>query len=246
MKLAIFKKDKPPGAGWIRWSDYVEVEANSGDSYAGLASGALPQSKYSKKISYYPFGSLHAAQPLTEVDWMNKIESALDLISRNVIGQAVLRNIPKSVIYPFLPWYQNAYSDVHINPAQWDGLSPGSRIDEVLLHELIHRVDQTNVYKDRYNFSFDGTDFLTVNATNVYSCMLGRALRKDHSDFSFLPDEHFRNPKLHYDQQQPNYESAGMHARDLVQVLSTIKGVWNPFVYWAVMEQDNAPLPSIF
>jgi len=234
MKLAIFKRD-PTGTVWTRWSDYAEVEANAGDKYAGLATGALPQSKFSKNISFYPFGSMQAAQPLTEVEWIAKVESALEKLSNNVIGQSVLKNTPNgTVIYPYLPPDKNAYSDVHINPAQWsDDFRPGARIDEVIMHELIHRIDGCGSYQNRYGFMFDGSDFLTVNATNVYSCMLGRGLRKDHHDFLSLPEEHFKNPELHFQQQDSNYQIAASHAWDLVRTLAKVDGVWNPFKYWA-------------
>jgi hypothetical protein len=78
-----------------------------------------------------------------------------------------------------------------------------------------------------------------VNATNVYSCMLGRALRKDHAGFQYLPDEHFRNPKLHWEQQSPNYWAASGTARDLVRTLASVRGVWNPFLYWADAEDTS-------
>jgi hypothetical protein len=135
------------------------------------------------------------------------------------------------IIYPHLPSYKNAWSDVRINPKQWiDDFRPCARVDEILLHELIHVVeDKGDVYEDRWGFMFDKTDFLTVNATNVYSCMLGRALRKDHHDLMHLPDEHFRKPHLHWEQQKPNYFLARESAFDLVRTLAKVTGVWNPF-----------------
>src|SRR5438309_67053 len=77
---------------------------------------------------------------------------------------------------------------------------PGSRADEVLLHEFIHIVDKNySAYTDAQGFAFDGSDFLSVNATNVYSCLLGRGLRKDHHGFNFLPTTYFTTPRKHFD-----------------------------------------------
>jgi hypothetical protein len=234
LKLAVFVNQ---GSGWTRYSEYVEVDSNVADSYAAaFAAGTLPKSRYNKYISFYPFGSMQAYQPMPETEWIDKVEDALGMISRNVIGRAVLRNIRRNVtIYPYLPWYANAWSDVRINPKQWVGdFRPGARVDEILLHELIHVVENNAaVYENRWGFMFDGSDFLTVNATNVYSCMLGRALRKDHHEFKYLPEEHFRNPKLHWEQQTPNYWAASATAGDIVRACAGVEGVWNPFFYWS-------------
>ena len=89
------------------------------------------------------------------------------------------------------------------------------------------------MYENRWGFVFDGEDFLTVNATNVYSCMLGRALRRDHYEFLFMPSEHFRNPDIHWQQQRPNYVLAAKSAPALVEKLKTIQGYWNPFRHLA-------------
>lgn len=232
LKLAIFV-DQRDGHGWKRFSEYINVDSNVADHYAAaFLAGTLPKSRYNNHISFYPFGALQAYQPMSEADWMNKVEDTLGAINRNEIGRAVLRNISIDItIFPYLPAAKNAWSDVHINPQQWTGdFRPGAGVDEILLHELIHRVENNaGGYQDRWGFMFDATDFLTVNATNVYSCMLGRALRKDHHSFMLLPDEHFRNPKLHYNQQKPNYKLAESRVPNLVSTLKNIRGVWNPF-----------------
>jgi hypothetical protein len=233
MKLALFVYDD---SKWKRFSEYVEVDSNVADRFAALSvSGRLPRSHFNNHISFYPFGALQANQPMPESEWMDKIEDALGKVSRNVIGAAVLKGIRKDItIYPYLPADKNAFSDVHINPKQWTTeFRPGANVDEILLHELIHVVENNySMYENRWGFMFDGSDFLTVNATNVYSCMLGRALRKDHHDFLSLPVEHFENPRLHYEQQAPNYMRADASAGDLVDVLRKIEGVWNPFSYF--------------
>ena len=234
MQLAIFFWDVN-GKEWKRYSPYVAVDAVSADTYAAaFASKTLPRSRHNNKISFYPFGSQQALLPMPETDWMTKVEQTLGTLNRNVIGQAVLKSIKKEiVIYPYLPDDKNAYSSVLINPKTWSNdPKPGARVDEVLLHELIHVVENNYAgYQDRYGFQYDKSDFLTVNATNVYSCMLGRALRKDHLDFLYLPEEHFRNPRLHFEQQRPNYSLVDWSAHDVVRALSWVEGVWNPFVW---------------
>jgi hypothetical protein len=247
LKLALFVNQ---GAGWKRYSEYVNVDSNIADIYAAdFLAGTLPKSKHSKHISFYPFGAQQAYQSMTETEWMDKVEDALGKLSKNVIGRTVLRNVYKDVtIYPHLPSHKNAWADIRINPKQWDGdLRPGASVDEILLHELIHVIENNAaVYQDRWGFMFDSTDFLTVNATNVYSCMLGRALRKDHHDFMHLPDEHFRNPRLHWEQQEPNYMLAGGTAGNLVGTLATVQGVWNPFFYWAERFRSLIPGSSFW
>ncbi|MBR0939524.1 hypothetical protein [Bradyrhizobium jicamae] len=235
MKLAIFVVGD--SGSWVRYSEYVEVDSNLGDKWAAkAAAGILNQSSYNSHIKFYPFGAPQGNPSMSEDEWMNKIEETLGTLNRNVIGSCVLRNIRKDiVIHPFLRPYQQAYSSVLINPGQWvTDFRPGARVDEVLLHELIHVIENNaRVYENRYGFTFDSSDFLTVNATNVYSCMLGRGLRKDHGPFEYLPVEHFRNPKLHWEQQSPNYWAASGTAPDLVRVLGEVEGFWNPFSYLA-------------
>jgi hypothetical protein len=239
MKLAIFVYQEN---SWRRFSPYVDVASNLADSYyAAFSAGTLPTSRYNTRISFYPFGAQQAYRPMSEVDWMNKVEDALGMISRNDVGRAVLRNVKKNLtIYPYIPYAKNAWSDVRINPKTWEGdFNPSSSVDEILLHELIHVIENHgNGYEDRWGFMFDGSDFLTVNATNVYSCIRGRALRKDHHAFQYLPDPHFRNPQLHFEQQSPNYFKAAWSARDLVNTLKDIRGVWNPFSYLDAGQPD--------
>ena len=225
------------GAGWKRYSEYLLVLKNEADKYAAaLLDNTLPQSKHHSRIRYYPFGSKHACEPIAETEWMDKLDGALATIKNNPVGNVVLDSISEDiVIYPYIPCKKNANASVQINPRQWDGdFRPGAGLDEVLLHELIHRIEQgSGMYENRWGFVFDGEDFLTVNATNVYSCMLGRALRKDHYEFLFMPSEHFRNPDIHWQQQRPNYVLAAKSAPALVEKLKTIQGYWNPFRHLA-------------
>ncbi|MBV8188092.1 MAG: hypothetical protein JO339_12695, partial [Alphaproteobacteria bacterium] len=86
----------------------------------------------------------------------------------------------------------------------------GGRADEVLLHEFIHVLDnEYSQYIDAMGFQFDGTDFLSVNATNVYSSLLGRRLRLDHHGSLAMPnDPYVINPRQHFDDFRANYDRA--------------------------------------
>jgi hypothetical protein len=223
MKLALFigRSEKAHGqtlVSWQRYSPYVDVVPSA---------RTLQSSKHNKHILFDP----PSDQP---EKWIDKIDKALVQINSISIGQTVLSEIRDELTIRF----QDAGgSQVEGKERQiWlggDGSGPGTGVDEVLLHELIHVAENYySGYEDRYGFTFDKSDFLTVNATNVYSCKLGRALRKDHRQAQFLPQEHFKNPKLHWDQQEPNYKKAGKSFPNLLRTLSQVKGVWNPFSYW--------------
>jgi hypothetical protein len=127
----------------------------------------------------------------------------------------------------------NAFSDISFTPQTWDGTrSPGMRADEILLHEFVHILDnQCTGYTDAKNFRFDGMDFLTINATNVYSCLLQRSLRKDHQGFDFLPIEYITDPRKHFDDFRADYDLAKSAAPQLYDVLKSGSNLWNPFTF---------------
>ncbi len=233
-KLMLMQRN---GTTWRRFStNIVDISWNMADVWEwDFLAGKLPRCKHNAKISYYPFGSSQRRPvPVPEDVWMRSIEHQFDIICANPLGQALVKMIDKDVvIHPWIKSYHNANSAVKFSPQDWSDDGPwGSAPHEILLHELIHVLEGNySGYDDRYGFMFDKSDFLSVNATNVYSCLLGRGLRKDHHEFNKLPDEHFNNPKLHYDQQEPNYDKADSHTPDIVRELQKYRSVWNPFIY---------------
>jgi hypothetical protein len=224
MKLALFIGRSKTEFGqtsvsWQRYSPYVDVVPDV---------PPRPPSKHNKHILFYP----PSDQP---EKWIAKIENGLGQINSISIGQTVLREITDDVTIHYQDFGSEAQKSTSGERTIWlglDGSGPCTGVDEVLLHELIHVVENWySGYEDRYGFVFDKTDFLTVNATNVYSCVLGRALRKDHNTTYPLPVEHFKNPKLHWDQQKPNYKKAADSFPNLLRTLKQVKNVWNPFLY---------------
>ena len=59
---------------------------------------------------------------------------------------------------------------------------------------------------------FNQADFLSVNATNVYSCLRGRALRTDHAGLNPMPRFYFDNPLEHCLLMPFNYGTASASA----------------------------------
>jgi len=137
------------------------------------------------------------------------------------------------VIYPWVPPFANAVSDVTFTPQAYDKeAGPATRADEVLLHEFIHILDgNCSSYIDAQGFKFDNADFLSINAVNVYSCLLGRGLRKDHHERAFLPNEYFTNPRKHFDDFRTDYDRAKAAAPQLYNVLKSGSNLWNPFIF---------------
>lgn len=237
-QIAIFRDASigtPADTNWVQHSAAVTVDQITADHYAqALAAGLLPKYLGNFNIELYPFGALQRTPPLSEQAWLKGVVKTLDTISANPLGRAILGLIKsRVVIHPWVPPFANAMSDVSFTPQSWDKPErPGMRADEVLLHEFIHVLDDDyGGYTDAKGFQFDRADFLSVNATNVYSCLLGRGLRKDHHGHDFLPKEYFTNPRKHFDDLRANYDRAKAAAPQLYNVLRSGSKLWNPFAF---------------
>jgi len=238
-QIAIFRNSnfgKPFDINWVQHSAAVTVDKITADRYAqALVAGTLPKYAGNPNIELYPFGALQRTPPVSEQAWLQGVVKTLDTINANPLGRAILGLVKsRVVIHAWVSPYANALSDITFTPQGWEKTAeyPGMRADEMLLHEFIHVLDNNcSGYTDAQGFQFDSMDFLSINATNVYSCLLGRGLRKDHQGFQFLPNEYFTNPRKHFDDLSVDYDRAKGAAPQLYNVLKSGSKLWNPFIF---------------
>jgi hypothetical protein len=76
---------------------------------------------------------------------------------------------------------------------------------------------------------FSGTDFVTVNGTNVYSITLVRNLRKDHFGFLPMPMRYATDASEHMILFRENYERAFDRNQVLFNLFKNQSASWNPF-----------------
>lgn len=228
-------------SNWVRHStNTAVVDRVYADTSAPLeAKGKLPTYANNSNIRFYSFGSLQRKKPLSQASWQKGVTDTLDKLWANPLGQKVVKLITAPLtIYPYLPMDGNADAEIHFTAQDSEiATDPGDSADETLFHELIHVIENNaGQYKDGHGFAFDGTDFLTVNATNVYSCLLGAALRKDYGDEP-MPRDYFVAPLKHFRDFIGNYKLAKARVPQLYQVLATSSPLWNPFQF----DPNNPP-----
>ena len=134
----------------------MTVDQITADRYAqALVAGTLPKYAGNFNIELYPFGALQRTPPLSEQAWLKGVIKTLDTINANALGRAILGLIKsRVVIHPWVPPYANALGDVTFTPQSWNGERPGTRADEVLLHEFIHVLDNDySSYSDAPGFT---------------------------------------------------------------------------------------------
>lgn len=236
--LAIFRNTNygtPFDDNWVQHSLAVTVTSVVNDHSAKeLADGRLPSYSGNNKIKFYLFGAGQLNPPMKEEDWIKSVTDTLDTIRANALGQKIVQMISSElIIYPWVGSHPNALGDIAFTPRSFNSfLGPGGLKDEVLFHEFIHVIERNfGGYSNAADFKFDGTDFMTVNTTNVYSCLLGRGLRKDHHGFNFLPQEYFDSPRKHFDTFKANYDLAKALVPILYDTLKNASNLWNPFVF---------------
>ncbi len=224
----------PWDGNWVPHAGFVSVSIAADHSARELAGGKLPKYAGNSNISFYPFGSLQQKPPVKEAQWLRSVTDTLDKICANALGKAIVGLVTSPIIiHPWVPNFANATSEVAFSPQTWSTpQGPGSAPDEVLLHELVHVLERNyGGYTDGWGFAFDKSDFMTVNATNVYSCLLGRGLRKDHHGFNFLPQVYFTDPQKHFNDFADNFRRAQAQTPALYNVLKTASNLWNPFKF---------------
>ncbi len=236
-QIAIFVKGGTSAEPkWVRFSEFVTIDEIPSDHWAErLRRGELPSYKGNRNVQFYPFGSLQRQTPLSEADWMAGVTKALDTMCEVKVGAALMALINNPVIiYPWISSHKNANAAVRFTAQDWSGNNPGESADEVIFHELAHVVENRQTpYVDLQGFKFSETDFLSVNATNVYSCLRGRGLRKDHRniDDNYLPEKYFKDPKSHYDDFKANYVIAKANSINICSILARNSKLWNPFIF---------------
>ena len=254
-EVAVFENRgnaNPPD--WVRISEFATVKqvfATEAEKYAKLLKDkALPRSVHNAKISFFPYGSMQRNPPVSGDDWIRSVEATLGQICASALGKRLIGLIDFEVIIQcYISDDINAYNSrrldgwkdyvfrtsvISFSPQTWAATAgnPGERADEVLLHELIHALeDNFSEYTDSADgvLKFDKADFLTVNGTNVYSRLLGRQLRKDHGGFLPMPEPYNSDPERHYKVLQDNYIAAFRNNDRLFMAFSTAGGTWNPF-----------------
>lgn len=211
--------------------------------------GPIEKCKQNSKITLDGTNAVNLTPSKPPADWVTETQQVFDTICSVTLGKSLIDMIKvETIIKPFIPTAKdplNAYSNgrryivagafvIEFTPHIWKSqeMLPGARADEVLLHEFIHMLeDNYDGYKDARDRSlvFDKADFLTVNGTNVYSSMVTRGLRKDHSFFSPLLARYKDNPTEHLVVFRENYDAAFENNSDLVRLFMKQPATWNPF-----------------
>ncbi|WP_254510914.1 hypothetical protein [Anatilimnocola floriformis] len=227
-KIAAFL---PSGGQFTSW---LPVKFVKGDKHATeRAAGKLPRSKHKPNFILDPHGAEQRHPPVKESAWLDAVEANLAKIKANPLGAAVLGGIVRDItITPFISSEQNANSAVTFTPQQWNGAGAGDRADEVLLHELIHVLENNfGGYKDNPadGLQWDDSDFLTVTVSNMYSSLVGRPLRKDHQGFGRMPDGYRLMPSLFKTAQATNFTSVKNRLPAYSRIFAGSSAPWNPF-----------------
>jgi hypothetical protein len=244
-------------SNWVPMSQFAKVRqvaANEVEKYLKqLKDKTLPRSTNNSKISFFPYGSMQRTPPISGDDWVRSVEATLSQICSSTLGKAMIDLIDfELIIQCFISDDLNAYSSgrifqrwthyifttklVTFSPQTWvtTAGSPGERADEVLLHELIHSLeDNFSKYEDSADgvFKYDNADFVTINGTNVYSSLIGRQLRRDHRGFDPMPAPYNTNPEAHHKILLENYIAAQGANDKMFNTLAKAGGTWNPFSF---------------
>ena len=236
----------------VRVAAYEKAQGmDSISSVPGLSYIMLDSYGLSQRVGYFP----------SVLSWKDQVNQVLKNIYSNPLGKALLtaigqkypqrpsrvgmlhREAPhlphhvdptdKLMIRPYLGYDINADSGISFSPDMHNGDLPGSSPEEILFHELVHISDgEFGGYLDGENLTFDGADFFSVNATNVYSSSLNRSLRKDHGGFNFMPVKFASDPAAFAKAFRGNIHRAAVHAPAFHRALAHFDrhGLWNPFL----------------
>lgn len=198
-------------------------------------------SAYAPKLILNPAGAEQGDFKTTGQEWIDGIEKVIKYILANRMGRLIVNSLPGNVdIFPFLSGEQNSKSSgvkyIKFSPKNFSGsLAPGAQPNEQLFHELCHIADgslETYVNltdpQTQINFRYGGSDFFSVNATNVYASMRKRPLRKDWINYKMMPEK-FKDPAVFKALAKPNLDILYSKKTTLYFQISAIDTPWNPF-----------------
>jgi hypothetical protein len=133
----------------------------------------------------------------------------------------------------FSPWIWPDQGGKQCSPA-----AAGADSDAVLLHELVHSfedvsgtIDLNDRYPlgDAYIKTDRMTEFYAILVANLYCSETARPLRKDHQDFSELPDE-IGTSELFYKQYSSGVDKFASTYPDLANTFGSFSEItFNPF-----------------
>lgn len=217
-----------------RYTSWLPIKFVRGDHLAKQRkAGTLPRSAHKSNFILDSHGSLQRKPAVKEADWTKAVEANIAKIKANAIGAGILGGLVRDItITPHISSELNANSAVNFTPQQWNGNAAGNRADEVLLHELIHVLENNfSGYADNPadGLKWDDSDFLTVTVTNMYQSMLGRPLRKDHHGFNVLPANYKTNPATFKAAQAANFTSVQTRLPAYFRIWAASSAPWNPF-----------------
>ena len=214
---------------------------------------AARKSVISPKLTLSPLGKLSMADANK---WIKDVEASVKLVSDNPVGKIVLKYVPDVVVIPdFVDTTCNASSlivqrpttsdgtssvgrTVQFSPSLCNGSGAGDRPDEGLVHELIHQVeDHCSEYKNVPDpahrpdpgFEFDGSDFMTITITNLYSSSYKRPLRKDHASYARLPQSYVSSEVKYFTDFRGNFVSLNRRLSAFYRELIFVEVPWDPF-----------------
>jgi hypothetical protein len=220
--------------GGAQFTGWLPIKFVQGDHYAKQrAAGALPRSQHKSNFILDPHGSTQRFPAVPEDVWLRTVDETILKIRGNPIGRQVLGGLVREItIAPFIPSYENANSAVSFTPQSFRGTHPGDRADEILFHELVHVLENNfGGYTDNptNGLLYSPADFLTVTATNLYSSIEGRPLRKDWAGFLAMPDPYASNAASFKAAYTANFASIKARLPAYLQVFANSSAAWNPF-----------------
>lgn len=120
------------------------------------------------------------------------------------------------------------------------GSGPGSASDELLLHEIVHALNDLSGRSQACAAAPRGftnlEELCAITVTNVYSSETGRGLRRDHEGFRPLSAD-LAVPGMYYSAYQAEIDAFMAVQPGLVRLLSELEIEFNPFQFCTLPEE---------